>query len=271
MATLRALILLVPITLLLPAAATADEPIPTGLREVHPVPAETPVSPSGAAVGVLVAEAANPRVPENIAQARFEEIVSRGPSAVPALTYIYKDPKRADLEVWVAARALGRVGGPEARAGLEAGLKSVRIMSRLGSVSGLGLMRDLQAIPALEGALYDKAMMVRAAAADALGGLAQPTSALALGKALNISANFRHGQSLFVRKHIVDALGAVGNSASIELLVTSVGDADPGVQISARKALVQMTGKSFGRSSKVSSDEAEAWQAWWQNEGRDGR
>ena len=271
MATLRSLILLVSFTLVLPALASAEEAIPTGLREVRPVPTETLVPSSGAAVSALVAEAANPRVPQNIALARFEEIVSRGPSAVPELTHIYKDPKRADLEVWVAARALGRLGGPQARAGLEAGLKSTRIMSRLGSVSGLGLMRDLQATPALESALYDKAMMVRAAAADALAIFAQPTSATALGKALNISANFRGGQSLFVREHIVDALGAVGSSASIELLVASVADADPGVQLSARNALVKMTGKSFGRSKQVSSAEAEAWQSWWQDEGRAGR
>jgi HEAT repeat protein len=267
MPNLSSLILLVSLSLVLPSIGLAEEDIPAGLKSVRPMPAGSGIAPSGAAVGSLVAEAANPRVPENVAQARFNEIVGRGAPAIPELNYIYKDPKRGDLEVWVAARALGRIGGDEARTGLEAGLKSSRIMSRLGSISGLGLMKDLQATPAIEAALYDKAMMVRAAAADALGLFRQPSSAGALGKSLNISANFRSGQSLFVRKHIVDALGAVGSSASLQLLVTSVGDADPAVQLSARKALVKMTGKSFGHASEVSAEEAASWASWWAESG----
>jgi hypothetical protein len=264
-------IFLLALCLLLPSFGHTEEDIPSGLKEVRAVPTDSGIAPSGAGVGALVAEAANPGVPQTVAQARFNELVSRGSTAIPELNHIYNDKKRADLEVWVAARALGRIGGPEARSGLEAGLKSSRIMSRLGSVSGLGLMRDLTALPALEGALYDKAMMVRAAAADALGLLRQPSSAGALGKALNISANFRSGKSLFVRKHIVDAIGAVGSSASLDLLVTSTADADPSVQLAARNALVRMTSKSFGRGAKVSAQEAASWADWWQGEGKVGR
>ena len=138
-------------------------------------------------------------------------------------------------------------------------------MSRLGSVSGLGLVGDKRAIPSLESALEDKAMMVRAAAADALGGLRQPASADALGKALNNPANFRGGQSLFVRKHIVDAIGSIGSRSSLELLVSSIEDADPAVQLSARNALTRITGESFGRGSSVTAEETDAWKTWWKS------
>lgn len=267
MPTLSSLIFLLSFCLLLPSVGLADEPIPSGLTEVRAVPANATVAPSGASVGTLVAEAANPGVPHTVAQARFDEIIHRGSTAVPELSHIYKDSKRADLEIWVAARAMGRIGGQEARVGLEDGLTSPRIMSRLGAVSGLGLMGDRQALPAIEAALFDKAMMVRAAAADALAKLHQPSSATQLGKALNMAANFRAGKSLFVRKHIIDAIGAVGSSASLDLLITSVADTDLAVQLSARQTLVRMTGKSFGRGTTVTSEEIEAWANWWRSEG----
>jgi len=268
MPTLSSLIFLLYFCLLLPSVGLADEAIPSELKEVRAVPTTATVAPSGASVGALVAEAANPGVPQTVAQARFNEIIERGNTAVPELGHIYKDAKRADLEIWVAARAMGRIGGHEARVVLEAGLKSSRIMSRLGAVSGLGLMGDRQALPALEAALFDKAMMVRAAAADALALLRQPSSATQLGKALNLAANFRSGKSLFVRKHIIDAIGAVGNSGSLELLVTSVGDTDPKVQLSARQTLERLTGKSFRHGMTISAQEIESWMGWWQSEGR---
>jgi hypothetical protein len=267
MPTLSSLIFLLCFFLLLPPAALAEEAIPSGLKEVRAVPTTATGAPSGASVGALVAEAANPGVPQAVAQTRFNELIGRGQTAVPELNHIYGDSKRADLEIWVAARAMGRIGGQEARVGLEGGLKSSRIMSRLGAISGLGLMGDHQALPAIEAALFDKAMMVRAAAADALALLRQPSSAPQLGKALNLAANFRSGKSLFVRKHIIDAIGAVGSSASLSLLVTSVADTDPSVQLSARRTLERMTGKKFRQGATISTQEIESWTNWWQSEG----
>ena len=261
-------LLLLVLSLQTPSLGFAEEEVPEDLREVRPVRSSVEVAPSGADIGALISEAANPRVPEQIAEARFREIVSRGPSAAAELTLVFNDTKRADLEVWVAARALGRVGGQEALQTLLGGLKSQRIMARLGSVSGLGLLGDLRAVSALEVTLSDKAMMVRAAAADALGLLGQPASASALAAALDVPANFRAGQSLFVRKHIVDAIGALGSNSSLALLVKSTGDADPTVQIAARNALIKMTGESFGRSAQVTPEETQAWQAWLSNQGR---
>jgi HEAT repeat protein len=261
-------ILLLALSFQTPSLAFAEEEVPEDLREVRPVRSSVEIAPSGGDIGTLIAEAANPRVPEHIAEARFREIVSRGPAAARELTAVFNDTKRADLEVWVAARALGRVGGQEALQTLMGGLKSKRIMARLGSVSGLGLLGDQQAVSSLEATLYDKAMMVRAAAADALGLLGQPASAAALGAALDVPANFRAGQSLFVRKHIIDAIGALGSTSSLPLLVKSTGDADPTVQLAARNALIKMTGESFGRSAQVTPEETQAWQTWLSSRGR---
>lgn len=268
MRTLPRFLMLLSLLVLLPASAAAEEEIPTDLEEVRAAPGHADLPPSGGSVEALIAEAANPAVPEQVARARFNEIVQRGPAVVPELIAIYKDSKRSDLEIWVAARALGRVGGSSARAGLIEGLSSKKIMARLGSVSGLSLMQDVEAVPALEGALQDKAMMVRAAAADALGALRQPRSSAALSKALNLPSNFKSGRSLFVRNHIVDAMGSIGSLASVETLLETLEDSDPSVQVAASRALGNITGLSFGNGTSVTSDEVTSWKNWWDTDGR---
>lgn len=244
------------------APALADEGIPADLTEVKAVPTNPTVPPSGGSVAQLVAEAGNPAVPQHIAHARFRELVVLGPAAVAELSSIYNNKKSADLEVWVAARAMGRIGGDQAQATLEKGLESKRVMTRLGAVSGLELIGDASAVPALEKALFDAALMVRAAAADALGKLRVKSSALSLNRALNLPENFRGGNSLFVRRHIVDAMALVGSVQSMPALVEALEDQDTKVQDSARKAVETIGGRSYRVGSSISPEEIESWKKW---------
>ena len=243
-----------------PALASDDlEPIP----EVPVVEAETDP------VARLVGEAASPNVPPEIAQARFDELVARGGNALPSLARIYTDKASAELEVWVAARAMGRIGGEGARNTLVAGLESPRIISRLGAVSALELMKDKESCEALEKALFDRAMAVRAAAADALAAIGSRKSSVALSEALNIPANFKDGKSLFVRRHIVDALGTIGSIGGLDVLVTTLDDEEPDMRLAAVHSLQKITGMTFrggaGPEAPVSPDEVQSWKNWWSN------
>ena len=254
--------------LILPSLAPADEEPPSDLEEVRPTPQRGQVQTTGGSIADLVAEAANPGVPEQVARARFNEILSHGRSAVPELVTLFKDGKRSDLELWVTARALGRIGGDSARSALTDGLRSKKIMARLGAVSALAVLGDPASVPALEAALYDKAMMVRAGAADALGAMRQPGSSKALGEALNIPPNFSRGKSLFVRRHIVEAMGTIGSLGSVDLLIKTLEDSDSSVQLAARGALQSISGRTFHSGSAITGDEISAWQNWWTTEGQ---
>ena len=215
-----------------------------------------------------LALAANPKVPQAEAQKVFDELVSRGAIAVPTLARVFNDVRSGDQENWVAARALGRIGGEPARRALHTGLKSQRIITRLGAVSGLTLIASTESAPDLERSLFDKAMTVRASSADALARIGNRKSSIALSKALNLPANFHRGKSHFVRMHIIQALGSIGSIGGIEALVGVLGEREEELLVAATVALETITGTSFkaiGSSAQTPPTAAEIaqWRTWW--------
>jgi len=87
----------------------------------------------------------------------------------------------AALEVRAAAAlALGRIGDPGDRAGLETLLDDAAPTVRARAALGLGLLGQREAAPALASHATDPEAEVRAAVADALGRLAAPETAPAL-------------------------------------------------------------------------------------------
>ncbi len=252
--------------------ARAEEP-PEGLPESdvpddEPIPDLPVVEATVDPVLDLLISAANPRLSEKDGQRFFDALVARGGTALPSLAKLFRDPQSSDRENWVAARAIGRIGGEGARRSLEAGLESPRVITRLGAIAGLQNTADKASVEPLERALFDQAMTVRAAAADALGALGARRSAVALARSLDLPANFHQGSSLFVRRHIVKALGAVGSISGIEILVATLSDSDAEVAMAALKALTQTTGMDFRGNSvlpgtPVAEADIEAWTAWW--------
>ena len=215
-----------------------------------------------------LAMVANPLLPEDQAQGLFDELVANGEIAVPSLAATFRSTHSGDQENWVAARALGRIGGAAARNALTDGLDSPRIITRLGAVSGLTLIAAKESVPALEQALFDRAMTVRASAADALAVIGSRKSSIALSKALNLPANFHQGRSHFVRMHIVQALGNIGSIGGIEALIGVLAEDEEPLTIAASLALEKITGTSFrplggDPMAPPSAAEVAQWQAWW--------
>lgn len=253
-----------------PAVAGEDPPadLPTETPQEEEIPdlpvIQAPLDP----VRELIAQAANPRLPEAIAQKHFDQLVAMGKSALPSAAEVYRDPNATDYEAWVAARALGHLGGDGALNTLMSGLKSKRIIHRLGAVSGLEMLEDTRSVQALERALFDQAMTVRAAAADALAAIGDRNSHKALSEALNLPANYLQGQSLFVREHIVVALGDVGSIGGIDALVNVLEDDDPRIAVAATRSLTKITGITYrdaGAADKAPPTELEIdnWKQWW--------
>ena len=264
---------LITLTLLLPASAAATtEEAPPDLQQVEmePIPEIPVVEAKADPVRELVAQAANPNAAEDVAQARFNEVVSRGQVAVPTLAAIYREAASSELEVWVAARAMGRIGGEGSVATLITGLESRSVIARLGAVAGLAEMKSKASVEPLEKALFDKAMTVRSSAADALGAIGSRRSSGPLSEALDIPANFKNGKSLPVRRHILVALGDIGSIGGIEALVGALDDPEPDLHLVSVRALTKITGMSFraagtGEEAPVSAAEIQSWTNWWSN------
>ena len=211
---------------------------------------------------------ANPLMPEERAQRLFDQFIARREEILPTVAAVYRDAGSSDMENWVAARILGRIGGKPAMRTLMAGVDSPRIITRLGAVSGLGLLAEKESAQALEKALFDKAATVRAYAADALAVMQNRSSAVALSDALNLPANFFRGKSMFVRRHIIEALGEVGSIQAIDVLIDTLQDPEPDLSIAASTALTKITGTTFRDptippEAAPTQSEIAQWKSWW--------
>lgn len=218
----------------------------------------------------LLQQIASPTLPEARAQRMFDALVARGPEVLPSLASAFRDPAEDDGVIWIAARGLGRLGGSAAVQVLIDGLVDPRVMARLGAVSGLTLAKDATSIEALERALHDEAAMVRAYAADALAVLGDRRSSKALSEALDLESNFYNGKSLFVRHHIVRALGTIGSIGGIEALISVLDDPEDDLARMAASALTGITGLKFRDTgapaeARPSADEVGRWRAWWKD------
>jgi HEAT repeat protein len=240
------------------AAAAQDEPIPEGLETVVVEASE---------VETLLGRIVTPGVPEDVAQAAFDDLVHLGASATPELIAVYQDPADTEHRRWVAARALGHMGGRAASEALMEGMRAQEFMSRIAATSALGVMQGDDARMALEEALFDPSMEIRCTAADGLLQIGHQASSVPLARALGTPDSFHRGRSLPVRGHIVLALGGTGGETAIEALIGVLDDRDELLRATAIKALEEASGASpsgvIGNGRTATPAEVEAWKDWW--------
>lgn len=247
------------VTTLLPTlAARAQEDIPADLQTVVVEPSE---------VETHLGEITAIGVPEEVAQRAFNDIVALGAVATPELVDIYRDGDEPDHRRWVAARALGHIGGKDATQALLDGLGEADFLSRIGAVSALGVLKTDKARMALEEAMFDSSMEVRCTAADGLAEIGHAASSLPLTRSLNSPESFHRGGSLPVRGHIVLALGRTGGETAIEALVGVLDDSDDSLRALTVKALEEATGANptgqIGDGRTTTPSQVQGWKDWW--------
>ena len=232
------------------------------------VPADLPVvEVERSEVETLMGVITHPQVTREIAEKAFADLVDLGPAATDELVRIYHDAEETDHRSWVAARALGHVGGAAAIGALLEGLQTGRFIERIGAASALGVVKGDDARLALEEALFDPGMEVRSTAADSLAEIGHQASSLPLSRALGHPENFHRGGSLPIRGHIIVALGRTGGETAIEALISVLDESDQSLRAMSIKGLEEATGAnpygSPGNGSTCTDAEVDAWQAWW--------
>lgn len=204
----------------------------------------------------------------------FERMVSIADSAVPRLTVVLRDQNARFDHRWVSARALGKIGGNDATKTLRGALADDKFsMIRLAAITGLIDLGDTGSYDAFVKALGDDAMVVRSAAADALGALGDAKAVDPLVKALDREDNFYRGRSLWVRRHIVAALGRIESRSSVHRLIKALDDADPTVNREAIASLEKVTKVSFRVPATNDADRVTRttpkWKSWWEENKKD--
>lgn len=147
---------------------------------------------------------------------------------VPALIKTLNDP---DSDVrWNVAKALGKIGDPQAVPALIEGCEDPDKDVREDMVEALGWIGDKRAVKPVIKSLDDEYLSVRMAAAEALGTLKDPRAIPPLVKALKDS----HPE---VRKDAAKALAKIGNKSVIKPLEQLKNDPDETVRQAVQESL----------------------------------
>jgi HEAT repeat protein len=99
------------------------------------------------------------------------------------------------------------------------GLEDPLFLVRLASIQALSETAHPEIASGLRIRISDKAMVVRTAAVDAVARFKDRESVPILIDELMEKRNFHRGQGLWIRNHIVDALGEIGDESAAPTLV----------------------------------------------------
>lgn len=195
---------------------------------------------------------------------RLQVLQAQGPDGYRNLVAIMFDEKNAMDTRWRAVTAAGRIGGELSKPELERALKSREwYMRNAGLVAMLNVDRA-QASHWAKALLSDKALVVRAAAVDALVAVRDASSAPLLWEKLYSRENYKGKQSLFIRRRIVEALAQMETSRNVGKFIEVLADNDETLHVPAIRALERITHQSLGEAKEPLNAKRAQWKRWWE-------
>ena len=254
-------------------AFAADAPV-LEVVKLKPSATAEKLTPVDQEIDQVLARISDKETDEISDKTDFDRLLELDQAAVIRLSQVLRNANAKYDHRWVAARALGKIGGKDATKTLRAVIAEDKFsMMRLAAIHGLKDMNDPKSYEVFVKALTDDAMVVRSAAADALGTLGDPRAVGPLVDALNKEDNFYRGRSLWVRRHIVSALGKIESRSAVSTLIQTLDDADHTVGVAAVASLEQVTKVSFRVPAKDSQERlartAPKWKSWWEENKKD--
>ncbi|MBK7892320.1 MAG: HEAT repeat domain-containing protein [Bdellovibrionales bacterium] len=230
-------------------------------------------------VTLLLPLSSNAAVPKRLAEAPIEKgvlailelpLASRmkalraaGPAGYKSLRTVMFDPKSKIETRWRATMAIGRLGGrlslPELERAKAAEVWELRSASLLAVAR---FDRETAAKWARE-LLKDKALLVRLSAVQTIQNLDDRTAIPYLWAQLESQHNFKRGQSLFIRRRIVEALSRLEGKGAESKFVALLEDKDGSLYEPSIQALERITGQAVGRPGDQMTKRRAMWQQWW--------
>ena len=177
---------------------------------------------------------------------------------------VFEDEKLSEAKRWSAIVSAAKKDGELAVPILENMLRQKKYSwhTRTAIAQGLVVIGGPNAIKVLQGMLNDRSLVVRTVVVDALGDMKDPSSLTPLMEEMKNNRNFIGEQSLWIRKHLVDAIAKTGQKKSVPVLITYLDDPDVEVAAKAKKNLsyyVKMDGKNDWSKRN--------WIDWWMSSG----
>ncbi len=178
---------------------------------------------------------------------RLRIFKTQGPSAVEDLKKIAFDETQSLDERWRAITVTGRVFPMEGREVLEQAMESKQWYLRNAAVISLKYSHRDWAITKAQALLNDPALVVRTSAVNTLKELGAIEAESLLWEKLYAAENFRNGQSLWIRKHIAEALVKFARNGQESSFMKMLRDDDKSLHESAVIALNRLSGKDNTR------------------------
>jgi HEAT repeat protein len=197
------------------------------------------------------------------------EVVALGKNAVDPLITAFKNQKLKYDKRYFAAMAIAKMQPPVAKRTFTEGLQDKSSMIRIASLRGLAMLKDPATLPSVHKALADKALIVQVAAADVLKTMGNKESIPYLAEELHKPSSFRKGESLWIRRHIVIALGNIGADEGIPTLMQVLNEDDINLQEEAIQSLEKITQQKLDGPSTI--QKKEQWLAWWDNKNKESK
>ena len=164
---------------------------------------------------------------------------------------------------WRAVTASGRIAGDLAKPELQRAFKSHDWYMRNAALLSMSHIDRNVATDWARQLLNDKSLVVRTAAVSTLADYKDQASAALLWEKLYAKDNFRGKQSLFIRRHIVEALAKLQLRGSESQFIEVLADNDASLHRPAIQALELLTAKQLGKATDPLTVKRAQWQRWW--------
>ncbi len=194
---------------------------------------------------------------------RVQDLRAQGSPGYANLRSLMFDRAQTMQLRWKAVTAAGRVGGEKSRVDLERAYKAPEWYMRNAALISMMQVDRSTGLAWARRLLADKALVVRAAAVDAIANANDATSAPVLWEKLYSKENYKRGQSLFIRRRIVEALAHVESPGREAKFIAVLADKDGTLHEPAIAALERITKKSIGQPGEPVKFRKAKWEKWW--------
>jgi len=162
-----------------------------------------------------------------------------------------------------ATTALAKLSGAKAKPQMVQALQSNEWFMRNAGLIGLASIDRSEALVWSRKLLNDKALVVRAAAVDVISKAHDTTSTNLLWQKLYSKENYRNSQSLYIRRHIVEALADLDGKEHTAKFVALLQDKDDSLHEPAMDALEKITHQAVASPGAPIQDRRAQWQKWY--------
>ena len=163
---------------------------------------------------------------------------------------------------WKALLALVDSAPSKAIPELRKASKSADWFMRDAALRGMAKVDPNEAKQMARSLLKDKALIVRTTAVEYIKKLNDSDSESLLWVELNNPQNFRGQQSLWIRRHIVEALSEFKTKGNEARFVELLADADQTLHVPALKALESLQGAKYDRNVASVDEKKAFWKKW---------